>query len=80
MAVIRELTFQLTEWEAKILLELLTKECTRLRRISGKSSDEDEQAEAGNEFMEVDGLRERFEHEAEEAFGAEVKNLRREQI
>ncbi len=80
MAIIRELTIQLTEWESKILLELLTKECTRLRRISGKSQDEDEQAEAGNEFMEVDGLRERFEHEAETVFGAEVKNLRRDPV
>ena len=78
MAIIRELSLQLTEWESKILLELLSKECSRLRRISSKSQEEEEQAEAGNEFMEVDGLRERFEQEAVSVFGAEVKNLGRE--
>jgi hypothetical protein len=80
MAIIRELTIQLTEWESKILLELLAKEGTRLRRISGNSTDEDEQADAGNEFMEVDGLRERFEQEAKSVFGAEIKNLKRDLV
>ena len=78
MATIRELTLQITEWEAKILLELLGRECSRLRKVSSRSEDEDEQAEAGNEFMEVDGLRDRMERESVAVFGTEVKNLRRE--
>lgn len=72
MTAIREMNISFTEWESKLLLELLISECNRLRKICETSLDEDEQADAGNEFMEADGLRERFEGKAEEIFGASI--------
>ncbi|MGI9278728.1 MAG: hypothetical protein ACR2PX_03750 [Endozoicomonas sp.] len=68
MAVIREVNVTLLDWETRLILESLDRELTRLNAICKVSADEDEVADAGNDFLKAQGLRERLEKEAASVF------------
>ncbi len=52
MANIRELDIKLNDWEARYMLESLSQEMKKLKKINN----EDEAADAGNDFLEISGL------------------------
>lgn len=72
MASIRELDVRLIDWEAKYVLESISREMQRLKAINETSTDEDEAADAGNDFIELSGLYERLLSEAINKFGAQI--------
>ncbi|KEQ12198.1 hypothetical protein [Endozoicomonas numazuensis] len=72
MAVIREMNVALLDWETRLLLESLDKELARLKAICDTSEDEDEAADAGNDYLEAKGLKERLEKEAISIFGSQI--------
>ncbi|MDP5208251.1 hypothetical protein [Microbulbifer sp. 2205BS26-8] len=80
MSTIREMKISLLDWEARIVLESLTKELQRLKNINETSEDEDEAAEAGNDYLEVASLKERLESEAVTIYGEQIKNFSQEEI
>ncbi|WP_276682290.1 hypothetical protein [Thalassolituus oleivorans] len=80
MAVIRELEIKLNDWEARYVLESLSKEMERLKTINTQSEDEDEAADAGNDFMEISSLYENVSKNAVEIFGEQILNFGREQL
>lgn len=64
MAHLRELTISLLDWESRAVLEALTREMQRLKVLAETSDDEDEGADAGNDFLEIGGLLERLQSQA----------------
>lgn len=65
----RELNLTLLDWEAGYILESISREIERLKTIAEESEDEDEAADAGNDYLEIAGLKERLEKEAKNVFG-----------
>ncbi|WP_225073843.1 hypothetical protein [Desulfuromonas sp. CSMB_57] len=65
----RELIFSILDWEARYILESISREMQRLKTVAEESDDEDEAADAGNDYLEIAGLKERFESEAIKVFG-----------
>lgn len=78
MTYIKELTISLCDWETRIILESINQEASRLKYICEHSEDEDEAADAGNDYLEVIGFKERLEKQAIELFGQQIKNFSRE--
>lgn len=69
MAEVREIKVSLLDWEARIVLESIERELQRLRHVTETSDDEDAVAEAGNDYLQVLGLKERLQEQAEAVFG-----------
>ena len=65
----RELDITLYDWEARYVLESISKEMERLKVIAEESSDEDEASDAGNDYLEISGLKERLEELVKNTFG-----------
>lgn len=80
MTVIRELELQLTDWEAKYVLEALSKEMTRLKIINQTSEDEDEAADAGNDYIELSGFFDKVSSKAKSTFGEQILTFSNEQL
>ncbi len=80
MANLRELNLSLLDWETRYILESISKEMTRLKTVSEESEDEDEAADAGNDYLEISGLKERLEKEAKATFGDQILNFNNENI
>ena len=72
MASIRELDIKLIDWEVRYVLESMSGEMRRLKAINETSNDEDEIADAGNDFIELSGLYERLLSEAINKFGSQI--------
>ncbi|WP_020404976.1 hypothetical protein [Hahella ganghwensis] len=73
IAELREMNVSLLDWEARAVLVSLTSEIARLQHIANTS--EDEAADAGNDCLELVGLKERLEKEAVTVFGAQITNF-----
>ena len=69
MTTKRELNLTLLDWEARCILESISKEMARLKTIAEESEDENEAADAGNDYLEIAGITERLENEAKNVFG-----------
>ncbi|MFA5530201.1 MAG: hypothetical protein WDA11_06005 [Thiohalomonadaceae bacterium] len=78
MTTLRELNISLLDWEARYILEALSRELERLRVVSENAADEDAAADAGNDYLELIGLKERFESEAKAVFGDQIVNFSRD--
>jgi len=72
MASVRELELKVLDWETRYILESLAKEMQRLKVINESSTDEDEVADAGNDYIELSGLYERLSSEAISQFGPKI--------
>lgn len=75
MANIREINITLLDWETRIVLESISREMQRLKLITETSDDEDEIADAGNDYLEVAGLKERLEGQAKCIFGDKISDF-----
>ncbi|WP_417502460.1 hypothetical protein [Marinobacter sp.] len=80
MSTLRELKISLLDWETRAILESLSKEIDRLKEVAKTSDDEDEAADAGNDCLELVGLKERLESEAVAVFGSQISNFSSEII
>lgn len=80
MSIIRELKVSLLDWETRAILESISKEIERLRQVAETADDEDEASDAGNDCLELVGLKERLESEAVAVFGAQIKNFSNETV
>ncbi|MBB1364649.1 hypothetical protein H5125_21125 [Shewanella sp. SR44-4] len=80
MTVIRELNVNLNDWETRYILESLSKEMAHLKAINASSEDEDEAADAGNDFIEVSGLYDQMSSNAVEVFGQQILDFSRDEI
>ncbi|WP_445359738.1 hypothetical protein ACJJIL_11470 [Microbulbifer sp. EKSA005] len=80
MTHIKEMNSSLCDWETRIILEAITHEAEHLKSICETSEDEDEVADAGNDYLEVIGLKERLENQAIEVFGQQITNFSREPL
>lgn len=72
MAEVRELNVNLNDWETRYILSALSNEMSRLKKINAESEDEDEAADAGNDFLEISGFFERMSEEAVSLFGEQI--------
>jgi hypothetical protein len=75
MTYIKEMNVSLCDWETRIILESISKEAERLKLICETSEDEDESADAGNDYIELTGLKERLETEAIKLFGQGITDF-----
>lgn len=80
MAIIRELEVKLNDWETRYVLESLSREMERLKTINAESSDEDEAADAGNDFIEISILYESVSKKAIEVFGNQILEFSRDEL
>ncbi|QUX92290.1 hypothetical protein CYL31_13155 [Marinomonas sp. A3A] len=80
MTYIKELTISLCDWETRIILESVSREASRLKSICEHSEDEDEAADAGNDYLELIGLKERLENHAIELFGQQITDFSRDAL
>lgn len=80
MANLRELNVSLLDWETRYVLESLSKELERLKHVSQNAADDDEAADAGNDYIELLGLKERMESEAKAVFGEQILNFSNEGV
>ncbi|KKO50160.1 hypothetical protein VT06_01475 [Arsukibacterium sp. MJ3] len=80
MTIIREINVNLNDWETRYILESLYKEMAHLKAINASSEDEDEAADAGNDFIEVSGLYEQMSSKAVEIFGQQILDFSRGEI
>lgn len=69
MVEVREIKVSLLDWETRIVLQSIERELQRLRHVTETSDDEDAVAEAGNDYLQVVGLKERLQEQAEAVFG-----------
>jgi hypothetical protein len=69
MAEVREITVSMVDWEVHVVLEGVERELQRLRQITETSDDEDAVADAGNDYLQVAGLKERLLAQARAVFG-----------
>lgn len=75
MANLRELTISLVDWETRAVLSALTREMQRLKAVAETSDDDDDAADAGNDFLEISGLLERMRTQARSIFGDQITNF-----
>ena len=75
MSEIRELKVTLNDWETRYVLESLSKEMDRLKSINRESDDEDEVADAGNDYLEISSLFENLSSNAVSLFGEQILNF-----
>jgi hypothetical protein len=80
MTVIRELNVNLNDWETRYILESLSKEMANLKAINSSSQDEDEAADAGNDFIEVSGLYDQMSANAVEVFGQQILDFSKGEV
>ena len=80
MTVIREMEVKFNDWEARYILESLAREMQRLKTINAESEDEDEAADAGNDYMEISSLYERFSENAVKVFDEQILSFGQEEI
>ncbi|AZG74478.1 hypothetical protein [Shewanella livingstonensis] len=80
MIVTRELNVNLNDWETRYILESLSKEMAHLKAINASSEDEDEVADAGNDFIELSGLYDQMSSNAVEVFGQQILDFSRDEI
>lgn len=80
MANLREIEIQAIDSEARIILESLQREMERLKAINANSDDEDESADAGNDYLEVSSLFDKIKATAIAEFGEQITNFSREYI
>jgi hypothetical protein len=71
-----QLKLELDSYDARFILEVLRELSDKWRHINQTTTDEDEQADYGNDVMFLDSRRERIEGLAVEAFGPQIKNFR----
>ncbi len=74
------LKLELDSYDARFILEALKELSDKWRHINQTTSNEDEQADYGNDVMFLDSRRERIERLAVEAFGEQIKDFSREPI
>ncbi len=74
----RELNVTLLDWEARYILESISKEMKQLKTVAEESDDENMASDAGNDYLEIAGLKERFEAEAKNVFGDQIVNFNNE--
>lgn len=65
----RALDIKLYDWEARYVIESISKEMERLKVIAEESNDEDEASDAGNDYLEISGLKDRLEGLVKNTFG-----------
>jgi hypothetical protein len=75
-----QLKLELDSYDTRFILEALKEMSDKWHHINQTTTDEDEQADYGNDVMFLDSRRERIERIAVEAFGPEIKNFSREPI
>ncbi|GAB2198642.1 hypothetical protein [Sessilibacter sp. MAH4] len=80
MAIIRELQVNLNDWETRYILESLSNEMARLKTINAESNDEDEAADAGNDYIEISGLYDSLSQKAVYVFGEQILNFSKEYL
>lgn len=80
MATIREIEVSAIDSEARIILESLYREMERLKAINASSEDEDEAADAGNDYLEVSSLYDKIREVAVSTFGNQITNFSNEYI
>jgi hypothetical protein len=80
MTTLREMNITLLDWETRYILESLSRELERLKAVSENADDEDVAADAGNDYLELVGLKERLESEAKAIFGDQITNFGRDSI
>ncbi|PCJ14500.1 MAG: hypothetical protein COB04_15160 [Gammaproteobacteria bacterium] len=80
MTAIREIEISAIDSEARIILESLHREMERLKAINANSDDEDEAADAGNDYLEVSSLYDKVKGVAVPTFGNQITNFSNEYI
>jgi hypothetical protein len=75
-----QLKLELDSYDARFILEALQELSDKWHHINQTTTDEDEQADYGNDVMFLDSRRERIERLAVEAFGVQIKNFSREPV
>lgn len=80
MATLRDMNITLFDWETRYILESLSRELERLKAISENADDEDVAADAGNDYLELIGLKERLESEAKATFGDQITDFSKDSI
>lgn len=80
MTVISKLNVNINDWETRYILESLSKEMAHLKAINASSEDEDEAADAGNDFIEVSGLYDQMSSNAVEVFGQQILDFSKGEI
>jgi len=79
MSEVRELDVKLNDWEARYVLESLSREMDRLKTINSESDDEDEIADAGNDYLEISSLFDNLSSNAVSLFGEQILNFSRDE-
>lgn len=79
MSEVRELDVKLNDWEARYVLESLSREMERLKTINRESDDEDEVADAGNDYLEISSLFDHLSSNAVSLFGEQILNFSRDE-
>ncbi len=80
MSNIRTIEITVIDSEARILLESLRHEMERLKGINSNSEDEDEAADAGNDYIEVSSLYEKIKNISIPTFGEQIANFSNDYI
>ena len=78
MAYIKSMNASLCDWEVRIIIEAIGREAERLKFVCENSDDEDDIADAENDYLEVIGLKERIEEQAVDIFGEQITKFYRE--
>ena len=71
------LRLELTEWDARLVIEALKELETKWETISRTSHDEDEQAEYGNDLMILTDSKEKIVEAAKAVFGDSIATFDR---
>lgn len=79
-ANVKNLLFELTYYNAKLMLNLLTQEDARLAAICATATDEDEIADASNDLAALRLLLNRLKSQAVEEYGKSVLNFSKRPI
>ena len=74
------LSTELLEWEARIVLEALTREDERLQSEIAISSDENAMADMDNDLIQLRMVLKRLKKEAVDKFGKDVLNFNKDAL
>jgi uncharacterized protein with PhoU and TrkA domain len=80
MPDVKNINYELTCYDTKVMLELLTKESSRLEAICKTATDEDEIADAANDLAALRLFLERLKGVAVEEYGKSVMNFSKRPI
>jgi hypothetical protein len=75
MSIKRELHVTLVDWEARFVLESISREMERLKGIAANSANEVDAANAANDYLEIAGLKERLTSAAKKVFGDQIADF-----